>query len=67
MEICMNAISVMENSTGFVSLVHVSMYVLQFLIKLLDPPPLEQVSFRFLCNKCCGKFHRVCFSCACNM
>jgi hypothetical protein len=34
----MNAISVMENSTGFVSLVHVSMYVLQFLIKLLDTP-----------------------------
>jgi len=51
----MNAISVMENSTGFVSLVHVSMYVLQFLIKLLDPPPLEQVSFRFLCKKCYGK------------
>ncbi len=55
MEICMNAISVMENSTGFVSLVHVSMYVLQFLIKLLDPPPPEQVSFTFLCNKCYGK------------
>jgi hypothetical protein len=66
MEICMHAVSVVESCTKFVSLVHARMWHFvcsAIFVKIVGSPPLEQVSLRFVYDKCYGKLLQVRFSC----
>jgi hypothetical protein len=66
MEICMYAVSVMGSCARFVSLVHASMWHFvcsAISVKIVGSPPLEQVSLRFVYDKCYGKLLQGCFCC----